>query len=289
MTQQKKQVLGRGLDALFSDYETPQNNSGGVIEVDIRLIDNNPAQPRQEFDEQKLFELSESIKRHGIVQPIIVTANKDRYTIVAGERRFRAARLAGLSTIPVIVKAFADEQLFEIALIENIQRENLNPIEEAKAIRFLIQQHDITQDEAAQRLGKSRSAIANSVRLLNLSESIQRMVRSGELQTGHAKVLLGIKDEKKRENLAHSVTSQGWSVRQLENEINSDERKAVISKTRKKQQADPAIKSIVEKMQQILATKVELIGDMDKGKLVIEYYSQAELESLYNFICTIEP
>ncbi|HHT86630.1 MAG TPA: ParB/RepB/Spo0J family partition protein [Clostridiales bacterium] len=280
----KKQVLGRGLDALFSDYEAPQDNTG-VLEVDIRLIDNNPAQPRQDFDEEKLQELSESIKRHGIVQPIIVTKNKDRYTIVAGERRFRAARLAGLSTVPVLVKPFLDEQLFEIALIENIQRENLNPIEEAKAISFLIQQHDLTQDEAAQRLGKSRSAVANSLRLLNLSEIIQKMLKTGSINTGHAKVLLGVKNEQKREELAIMVSTQGLSVRELERIIQAGERKREIGKLRSKQKNSPEVKAIVGRMQKALATKVELIGDLDKGRLVIEYYSQADLEALYNLIC----
>ena len=175
--------------------------------------------------------------------------------------------------------------MFEIALIENIQRENLNPIEEAKAISFLIQQHDLTQDEAAQRLGKSRSAVANSLRLLNLSEIIQKMLKTGSINTGHAKVLLGVKNEQKREELAIMVSTQGLSVRELERIIQAGERKREIGKLRSKQKNSPEVKAIVGRMQKALATKVELIGDLDKGRLVIEYYSQADLEALYNLIC----
>lgn len=173
-----KKGLGRGLDALLGDYTAAPPE--GVRQTDVYLIDTNADQPRKTFDEEKLRELADSIARHGMVQPIIVRQNGERFVIVAGERRFRAARMAGLTQVPVIVKALDDAEVMEVALIENLQRENLNPIEEAAAIRFLMEQHDLTQEEVAKRLAKSRPAIANSLRLLNLDDGVQDYVREGK-------------------------------------------------------------------------------------------------------------
>ena len=183
-----KKGLGRGLDALLGDYTAAPPE--GVRQTDVYLIDTNADQPRKTFDEEKLKELADSIARHGMVQPIIVRQNGERFVIVAGERRFRAARLAGLTQVPVIVKALDDAEVMEVALIENLQRENLNPIEEAAAIRFLMEQHDLTQEEVAKRLAKSRPAIANSLRLLNLDDGVQDYVREGKLSAGAARVLV---------------------------------------------------------------------------------------------------
>ena len=171
ITDKKNNRLGRGLEALIGSYEPKENDAVKTLSID--LIDNNPGQPRKQFDEEKLQELANSIEQHGIVQPLIVKKKGERYTIIAGERRFRAARLAGIKDIPVIVRDMDDREVMEVALIENIQRENLNPIEEAAAISFLMRQHDLTQEEVAKRLSKSRPAIANSVRLLSMPESVQ--------------------------------------------------------------------------------------------------------------------
>ena len=209
-----KKGLGRGLDALLGDYTAAPPE--GVQQTDVYLIDTNADQPRKTFDEEKLKELADSIARHGMVQPIIVRQNGERFVIVAGERRFRAARLAGLTQVPVIVKALDDAEVMEVALIENLQRENLNPIEEAAAIRFLMEQHDLTQEEVAKRLAKSRPAIANSLRLLNLDDGVQDYVREGKLSAGAARALVAVKDARKQRTLAQEASLRGLSVREVQ-------------------------------------------------------------------------
>ena len=183
--------LGKGLDSLFGDYEKQENDV--VKMIPVTLIDNNPGQPRKHFNEEKLNELADSIREHGIVQPLIVKKNGERYTIIAGERRFRAAMIAELKEVPALVRDMDGREVMEVALIENIQRENLNPIEEAAAIRFLMDEHDLTQEEVAKRLSKSRPAIANSVRLLQLPGIVQDLLREGGIQPGHARVLASIR------------------------------------------------------------------------------------------------
>ena len=261
--------LGRGLDALLGDFTaTPPE---GVVQADIYMIDTNADQPRKTFDEERLNELAESLKRHGMVQPIIVHQNGERYTIVAGERRFRAARLAGFKTVPVIVKQFDDAEIQEIALVENLQRESLNPIEEAAAIRFLMQQHDLTQEEVSSRLSKSRPAIANSLRLLSLPDSVQDMVKEGKLSAGHGRALAAI---------------NGWSVREIERkatkftnpELDRVERES--KKKRVRQTNDMYVAQ--EKLREHLGTKVTIDGSEKKGKITIEYYTRDGLEALYD-------
>ena len=193
MANKNNKGLGKGLDSLFGSYEAKETDVVRMISVD--LIDNNPEQPRKSFNEEKLNELAESIQQHGIVQPLIVQKRDERYTIIAGERRFRAARIAGLREVPAIVREMDGREVMEVALIENIQRENLNPIEEAAAIRFLMKEHDLTQEEVAKRLSKSRPAIANSVRLLQLPDDVQDYLREGRIQPGHARVLAAIEDD----------------------------------------------------------------------------------------------
>ena len=202
----QKKGLGRGLDALLDPYsaqlEEPEKTGLGVLTVNVRDIDTNALQPRKQFEETSLNELAESIRVHGIVQPLIVKQKGSRYMIIAGERRFRAARLAGLSEVPVLVTDYDEAQIHEVSLIENIQRENLNPIEEAAAIRFLMKQHDMTQEEVSARLGKSRPAIANSIRLLQLPEPVIELLKSGALSAGHGRALAGLTDTAQIEKLA---------------------------------------------------------------------------------------
>ncbi len=279
-----KKGLGRGLDALLGDYTaTPPE---GVVQADIYLIDTNAEQPRKTFDEERLRELASSIERHGMVQPIIVRKVGERYSIVAGERRYRAARLAGMTRVPVLIKTFDDIEVHEVALVENLQRENLNPIEEAAAIRFLMQQHDLTQEEVSQRLGKSRPVIANALRLLNLPEDVQKFVREGELSSGHARAVAGVKDEGKQRSIAADAVKFGWSVREVENKaaaVNNalaypDAREDKPAK-RPKQTSD--MHAAQEKLQEQLGTKVSIEGTEKKGKITIEYYTKENLEWLY--------
>lgn len=289
--EKKKTGLGKGLDALFNSdpFDTESGkideSRGAAMMLDVHKIDTNAMQPRREFDEEKLNELAESIKQHGVVQPIIVTRKGDRYMIVAGERRFRASRIAGLTEVPVLVREMAEEEVFEIALIENIQREDLNPVEEAAAIRYLMQQQELTQEQAAQKLGKSRAAIANSLRLLNLPDSIHQMIRNGELQMGHAKVLMGVKEEM-QEKLARQAADEGWSVRTLESKAAGSSAHAQKPKRRKKDDArDPVIVDVEGEMRAFLGTKVQIAGDENRGKIIIDYYSRDTLEGIYDLIC----
>ena len=284
-----KKGLGRGLDALLGDYAAAPPE--GVLQADVYLIDTNAEQPRKIFDEEKLKELADSIARHGMVQPIIVRQNGDRYVIVAGERRFRAARMAGLTQVPVIVKAFDDAQVMEVALIENLQRENLNPIEEAAAIRFLMEQHDLTQEEVAKRLAKSRPAIANALRLLNLSEGVQEYVRTGQLSAGAARALVGVKDPDKQRALAQEAALQGLSVREVERRAQAANNEAERKRAKAEQKAEAArgrisndLYAAQEQLQEHLGTRVTISGTEARGKLVIEYYSRDALEGLYELL-----
>lgn len=196
-----------------------QEHQGKVLTLSVYEIDTNPDQPRKTFDEEKLAELAESIRRHGIVQPLVVAPKGQRYIIVAGERRFRAARLAGLKTVPAICMEAEEGALQEVSLIENIQREDLNPVEEAAAIRFLMEQHDLTQEEVAQRISKSRPVVANSLRLLTLPKSIQTLMKEGKLSAGHGKILAGLEDKKQAEELGKRAAEENWSVRRLEDTL----------------------------------------------------------------------
>ena len=220
--EKKKKGLGRGLDALLDPYvdvAASAEQGGGVREVDIHDIDTNREQPRKTFDEAALSELAESIKVHGIVQPLIVREKNGRFQIVAGERRFRAARLAKLKTVPVLTVDYDDAKMQEVALIENIQREDLNPIEEASAIRFLMQQHDMTQEEVSTRIGKSRPAVANALRLLQLPETVVDLVREGTISAGHGRAIAGVSDKALQQKLADETVRLGYSVRALESRI----------------------------------------------------------------------
>lgn len=284
----QKRGLGRGLDALLGDYEVQP--AAGVKQVDVYLIDTNLEQPRKAFDEEKLKELAGSIERHGMVQPIIVRQNGERFTIIAGERRYRAARMAGMSSVPVVVREMQDDEVMEVALIENIQREDLNPIEEAAAIRFLMREHDLTQEEVAQRLSKSRPAIANSLRLLNLPSAVQDMLREGKMQSGHARALAAIKDEMQLTALAKEIAELGLSVRDAENrvrllnEADTAQPAAAKPRTKKAQERNADIQAAEEQLRNALGTRVSILGTEHSGKVVIEYFSKEDLQAIYDAI-----
>ena len=276
-----KKGLGRGLDALLGDYTQPTPE--GVQELDIHLIDTNAGQPRKDFDQEKLQELADSIRQHGVVQPILLRQNGDRYVIVAGERRFRAARLAGLEKVPAIVKDLDEAQVMEVALIENLQREDLNPIEEAAAIRFLMQQHDLTQEEVSKRLSKSRPAIANSLRLLTLPEPVQAYLRNGKLQAGHARALAGLQDPEAQAVLADKIVGEGLSVRAAESLAREQGQKPPRQK-KEPPATDPDLAAAEASLREWLGTKVSIQGSSQRGRIVIEYYNAELLQGIYDLL-----
>ncbi len=277
-----KQALGRGLGALL---QTNDNNFefNSVTEIKINEIDPNPEQPRKHFDDEKLLQLSESIKKHGVVQPIIIKKEGKNYRIVAGERRWRAARLAGLTTIPVIIKELSNNQVMEIALIENLQREDLNPIEEAEAYDKLISEYGMTQEELSTLIGKSRSAIANTVRLLKLSNENRKNVIDGLISSGHARALLAIEDEELQNKAADEIIMRELNVRDTEKLVkkflNSN-----INNTKRKIEKDAEYILIEEKLKDIFKTKVDIQKGKKKGKISIEYYSEEELDRILSLI-----
>ena len=284
----QKTGLGRGLDALLNPYtvsdEEQASSGAGVLQVNVREIDTNSLQPRKQFDETSLNELAASIRTHGIVQPLIVKQKGSRYMIIAGERRFRAARLAGLTEVPVLVTDYDEAQNHEVSLIENIQRENLNPIEEAAAIRFLMKQHDMTQEEVSARLGKSRPAIANSLRLLQLPESVIDLLRSGALSAGHGRTLAGLNDGRQIEQLAKECVEQEYSVRALEEKIRhlSEKKKPAPAAKKEKPALSAELQGLEESFRESLGTKVSLAGSASRGKITIEYFSREDLERVYD-------
>ncbi|MDD6045777.1 MAG: ParB/RepB/Spo0J family partition protein [Clostridia bacterium] len=279
-----KKGLGKGLDALLGDYSEP--TASGLQELDIYLIDTNEDQPRKTFDKEKLEELAESLRLHGVVQPIVVRKIGERYSIIAGERRYRAARMAGLATVPVVIRDMDEMQAREVALIENIQRENLNPIEEAAAIKSLMDLHDLTQEEVSKRISKSRPAVSNSVRLLSLPEEVQDMVKEGKLQAGHARAILSIPDDLNRTIVARRIAESGASVREAEKLVKAElnpRMEPAVPKAEKRP-ADPDLRAAEDALRERLGTKVSIQGGMSKGKLVIEYYTKDQLSGLYDLL-----
>lgn len=279
MAGKAKTGLGKGLGALLGDFsEAPEKS---VSTVDIYALDTNAEQPRKNFDQARLQELADSIERHGLVQPIVVRKNGARYTIVAGERRYRAARMAGLKEVPVVVRDMDDGQVMEIALIENLQREDLNPIEEATGIRFLMDECDLTQEEVAERLCKSRPAVANSLRLLNLPPSVQDMLRARRIQAGHARTLVALGDPALQERLAMEIAQSGMSVRGAEARA-----RVLMAGKRKQKHFEKAadICAAQDRFRERLGTKVTIVGSEKKGKIVIEYYSAEDLQNIYEIL-----
>ncbi|MDF2520306.1 MAG: parB-like partition protein [Clostridia bacterium] len=273
-----KHGLGKGLGALIRENEQDMQNS--VTELKITELEANQNQPRRFFDDQALQELADSIKQHGVVQPIIVRKVDESYQIVAGERRWRAARLAGLKTVPVVIKDYSNTQVMEIALIENLQRQDLNAIEEAIAYKSLLEEHDMTQEEISEKIGKSRSAIANTLRLLNLPEAIKSLVVQGKISAGHARALLAIEDQKKQLEIAEKIITQQLNVRDIEKlaaQKDSKEKSKEIKKS-------VEIIELEDRLKKALATKVNIVHKKSKGKIEIEYYSNDDLERILELL-----
>lgn len=295
MTAKKKNALGKGLNVLIPEASTTQpikrrtrkSNASNEsnLTLHINAIEPNRNQPRKVFDEKTLDELAASIKQFGIIQPIVVQKREDYYEIIAGERRWRAAKIAGLKEIPVIIKEYSDNEMLEISLIENIQREDLNPIEEAKAYQALIEEFHLKQEEIADKVSKSRSAITNSMRLLKLSKPVQEMLINGEISMGHARALLAITDEDIQVKTAERVRDEGLSVRNIEKIV-----KDLSSKRdNKKEETDDTYKflyrDLEENLKQILGNKVTIKNKKNnKGKIEIEYYSQDDLERIIDLL-----
>lgn len=301
----KKGGLGKGLDSLITDKVgagrvtaarpsadgQSEKATDGVM-VNINKVEPNRDQPRKNFDEDALVELSESIRQFGVLQPLLVQDKNDYYEIIAGERRWRAAKLAGLKEIPVIIKQLSDQEVVEISLIENIQRENLNPIEEAFAYKRLLTEFHLKQDEVAERVSKSRTAVTNSMRLLKLDERVQQMVIDDMISTGHARALLGIEDGEKQYTTAQKIFDEKLSVRETEKLVKKIQQEKDIP-VEKEKKADAKMEAIYqdleEKMKSILGTKVAIRQKDDKkGKIEIEYYSMEELDRILDLMGTIQ-
>ena len=281
MTTQKK-GLGRGLDALFDSEEDIKRSAGDTVySISILDIDPNPDQPRKKFDKEALGELASSIAEHGVLQPILVVKTDTRYMIVAGERRWRAARLAGLKMIPALVSDFTKKNIAEISLIENLQRDDLNPIETARGIKQLMEDYSMTQETVSQQLGKSRSAIANTLRLLMLPEYIIEYVLSDELSAGHARALLACTNEKDQRAIANKIVAQGLSVRETEKMVKTYEAFATMPAKKIKQELPAEFKEFKQLLQKGLGTKVSIKGDLNHGQITIKYFNRQDLERLY--------
>jgi ParB family chromosome partitioning protein len=276
--------LGKGLDALLPTYSEKTSESGAVLLAPLDKIRPNPNQPRKSFDEDALVELANSIREHGIIQPIIVEEVEDGYLIVAGERRFRAARYAGLGEIPVIVRAYSEEKRLEVSLIENIQRTDLNPIEEASVYKALMDLTGKTQDAIADLVGKNRSTVTNALRLLKLPLPMQESLKKGEISPGHARALLAIRDSPAREKLFKDIKAKGLSVRFAEKASLGGQTDSLRSRQTVKPKRDPHLADMKERFIEILGTKVSIEGGLDRGVVRIEYYSMQDLERLYEIL-----
>lgn len=291
--------LGKGIDTMIPNKIGGDSKTGNtskkpeigkdVVYVKIGKVEPNREQPRKNFDEDALLELSESLKQYGVLQPLIVQDKKDYYQIIAGERRWRAAKLAGLKEVPVIVKKLTDQEIVEISLIENIQRENLNPIEEALAYKRLLEEFHLKQDEVAERVSKSRTAVTNSMRLLKLDERVQQMVIDELISTGHARTLLGISDIEQQYTLAQKIFDEKLSVRETEKLIKKIQNpKPETVKIQEENSMAVFYEDIEQKLKDILGTKVSVNQkDNKKGKIEIEYYSNDELERIVELFQSI--
>ena len=297
----KKSGLGKGLDSLIPNKKNDisdskvekkqekENDSPKSGESVVRSNEGEPNrdQPRKDFDEDALMELADSIRQFGILQPLLVQKKKNYYEIIAGERRWRAAKLAGIKEVPIIVKDYTDQEIVEISLIENIQRENLNPIEEAMAFKRLLQEFQLKQDEVAERVSKSRTAVTNSMRLLKLSPRVQQMIIDDMISTGHARALLAIDDEEQQFILANKIFDEKLSVRETEKLV-----KALKNPKKEVKKEKPEYtfiyENIEEQIKNIMGTKVSVNQKANgKGKIEIEYYSEEELERIYDLLMTI--
>ena len=287
-TEKKSDVAEKQTNPTVAKKQTADSKTEAMI-VKISSVEPNMDQPRKQFDEDALMELSESIKQYGVLHPLLVSDKKDYYEIIAGERRWRAAKLAGLTEIPVIVKEFSEQELVEISLIENIQREDLNPVEEAMAYKRLIDEFHLKQDEIAERVGKSRTAVTNAMRLLKLSEKVQQMLIDEMITAGHARAILSIADKEKQESIAMKVFDEKLSVRETEALVKRMLEPPKTAKKSKFSSAEDAIyESLEEKMKSIMGTRVQIHRKKNnKGKIEIEYYSKDELERIIDLFESI--
>lgn len=286
--------LGRGLGSLLGIFDEEEkveikkveeikvdnDKKDGVVGIDMALIDNNPNQPRKNFDANAIKELAQSIKEYGVIQPIILKPNKDRYVIVAGERRFRASKVAGLKVIPAIIRNYTEQEVQEIALLENIQREDLNPIECAKAMKELINNYGWTQEFLADKLGKSRPVVANYLRLLNLCPEVIEMIESGKLSAGHARSLVVVENPEVQIRLAKQAVSKKITVRDMEKAV-----KEVNNPTpKKKKLLSLELTDFINNMQKKFSTKVGIQGNEKRGRIYIDYYNADDLDRIYDII-----
>ena len=301
----RKKGLCKGLDSLIPDNKPVKTNQtemvlnaiknndvqveskSGEQMININKVEPNREQPRKKFEEDALMELSDSVRQFGILQPLIVRKRKDYYEIIAGERRWRAAKMAGLKEIPVIIKEYTEQEIIEIGLIENIQRENLNPIEEAAAYKRLLEEFHLKQDEVAERVSKSRTAVTNSMRLLKLSEKVQQMVIDDMISTGHARPLLALDDEKQQYELATKIFDEKLSVRDVEKLI-KEIKNPKQPKEKKVIKNEFIYDDLANKMKDVMGTKVSIAAKGNgKGKIEIEYYSDSELERMFDMIMSL--
>jgi ParB family chromosome partitioning protein len=287
-----RKALGRGLSALISSRAPAKidavaepvapANSDGLTRVRIDRIDANPIQPRTVFQPERLHELADSIKEHGLIQPLVVRPRGERFQLVAGERRWRAARMAGLADVPVVVQAIPDDRLLEITLVENIQREDLNPLEIAHAFDRLAHDLGLSHEDIARRTGKDRSTITNMLRLLRLPRDVQELVAEHRLSMGHARAILGLPTEELQRQVAEKTTSQGLSVRQVERLV---QRMTTSREPKSTEDVDPNVKAALAELERVLGTRVRIIGKQDqRGRIEIDYYSGEDLHRIYSVI-----
>lgn len=296
MATRKNKGLGKGLEALFNEIEIssrdsdiPSETQEGVFFVDINEIKPNVKQPRKVFQDDKIEELARSIETHGIIQPILIRPSDTGYEIIAGERRWRAARKASLRKVPCIIRELDEEQNFLVSIIENMQRENLNPIEEAEALNQMISRFEMTQEEVSKSIGKSRPYISNALRLLKLPAEIHDMIIQGGLTGGHARTIAGIKDEKRQLHIANRIVNENLSVRATEELANIENEKLVIKPTKPKSRSkNQEIISMEENLRLALGTKVEINQGIRLGKIEIEFYSRDELERLLELLMSLK-
>lgn len=297
----KKSGLGKGLDSLIKDNSSAKKTAAantssenkaeemksGEQMMKINMVEPNRDQPRKKFEEDALLELADSIKQFGVLQPLLVRKRKDYYEIIAGERRWRAAKMAGVKEVPVIIKDYTEQEIVEIGLIENIQRENLNPIEEAMAFKKLLEEFNLKQDEVAERVSKSRTAVTNSMRLLKLDERVQEMIVDDMISTGHARALLAIDDKEQQYDLANKIFDEKLSVRETEKLV-KEIKNPKKPKMKKKVENEFVYTDLENRMKEVMGTKVNISSKGNgKGKIEIEYYSGDELERMFEMIMSI--
>jgi ParB family chromosome partitioning protein len=276
-----RKALGQGLNALLRTVET---TTAGLAEIAVDQIDANPFQPRRTFAADKLKELADSIRASGVVQPVLLRRAAERYQLIAGERRWRAAREAGLATIPAVVRDIGDRDALEMALTENLLREDLNPLEAAEGYAALQQKHGLSHEEIAERLGLDRSTVTNTLRLLRLPAEVQQMITEGTVSAGHARALLGLDSAAAQLKMAESIVKQGLSVRQVENLVAARGHKPARKDAAEAPKLDPNVRAAVLEMERTLGTRVKVQGDEKRGKIEISYFSAEDLNRIYEWI-----